>query len=287
MRRLLVTGALGNVGREVVAACAGAPDLTLRTTARRSQEALEHHPQHESVELDFTRRETWAPALVDCDYVFLMRPPPIGDMDATLKPFVDLAYQCGVEHIVFLSVARADQMKWVPHRKVELHLMERHGKAWTLLRPGFFAQNLQDAYRLDIVEDNRLYVPAGNGRVAFLDVRDAAEVAGLIFREPARFSGEALTLTGPEALTFDDVTSVLSTELGRSIRYQAASIPGYAWHLKSRRRLGWMQTVVQTFLHVGLRKGDAETVDPTIGRLLGKPARTLSDYVRQRAAIWR
>lgn len=42
-------------------------------------------------------------------------------MKTTLCPFLDLAYASGVKHVVFLSVARADEVKWVPHREVELH----------------------------------------------------------------------------------------------------------------------------------------------------------------------
>jgi len=284
--RVLVTGALGNVGREVVLACGAAPGLIVRAAERRYEDLRERYPQHETTSFDFTRRETWAPALKDCDCVFLLRPPPLGDMSATLNPFVDVAYQSGIKHIVFLSVMRANEMTWVPHRKVELHL-ERHGAGWTVLRPGFFAQNLQDAYRRDIVEDGRLYVPAAQGRVAFLDVRDLGEVVSQIFHDPCSFLGKAITLTGPEALSFDEVASVLSGELARPIRYEAASIAGYAWHLRRRRGLNWTQIAVQTFLHVGLRNGDAERVEPALPQVLGKPARRLSEYISRERSSWR
>lgn len=206
-------------------------------------------------------------------------------MNATLNPFVTAAYAAGVQHIVFLSVAGADRMKWVPHRKVELHLQSQ-GADWTVLRPGFFAQNLGDAYRRDIVEDNRLYVPAGQGRVAFLDVRDAGEVTAKIFEKPEPFRAKALTLTGPEAITFDQVARLLSSVLGRAIRYEPASIPGYVWHLHGNRQLPWMQVAVQTFLHVGLRGGDAERVESTVAELLGKPARSMREYLERAAAEW-
>ena len=258
----------------------------MRVTDRNPTRLVETFPQHEAVKLDFLDRATWRSALDGCDQVFLLRPPPIGDMDATLIPFVDAAYASGVRHIVFLSVAGADRLKWVPHRKVELHLIAT-GKGFTLLRPGFFAQNLKDAYRRDIVEDDRLYVPAGVGRVAFLDVRDAGAVAARVFEEPTAFQGQALTLTGPEALTFDQVAALLSTALGRVIRYETASIPGYAWHLRRRRGMPWMQIVIQTVLHVGLRRGDAERVEPTIERVLGRPPLALQDFIERTVGTWR
>ena len=284
MGRILVTAALGNVGGEVVGACA-ARRLEVRAADRDSGVLTARFPQHETVRLDFLDRTTWPSALKGCEQVFLLRPPPIGDMENTLIPFVDTAYSSGVRHIVFLSVAGAERMKWVPHRKVELHLMAT-GKDFTLLRPGFFAQNLKDAYRRDIVEDDRLYVPAGQGRVAFLDVRDAGAVAARVFEEPARFRGEALTLTGPEALSFDEVADILSARVGRLIGYVPASIVGYAWHLRRKRAMSWTQVVIQTILHVGLRRGDAERVEPTVERLLGRPPSSMREYVERAADTW-
>jgi uncharacterized protein YbjT (DUF2867 family) len=285
MPGVLVTAALGNVGREVVRACAerGLPVRVSDPTLARVRAA---YPEHEAVALDLLDRTTWSPALTGCDAVFLLRPPPIGDMETTLIPFVDEAYAAGVRHVVFLSVAGADRMKWVPHRKVELHLAAK-GAGWTVLRPGFFAQNLKDAYRLDIVEDGRLYVPAAEGRVAFVDVRDAGDVAARIFEDPSAFAGQSLTLTGPEALRFEDVAALLSSTLGRQVRYEPASIAGYAWHLRRRRAMPWMQVVIQTILHVGLRRGDAEAVEPTVERILGRPPGTLRAYIAREAATWR
>jgi uncharacterized protein YbjT (DUF2867 family) len=279
-QRVLVTGASGNVGREVVRACL-AGGFTVRLGSRTGAPS----EQAEVARFDFLDRSTWARALDGARFVFLLRPPAISDMKTTLIPFVDAAYAAGIDHLVFLSVAGAEKSTWVPHRKVELHLEGTHSR-WTVLRPGFFAQNLQDAYRRDICEDDRLYVPASNGRVAFLDVRDAADVAARIFASPEGYARRALTLTGPEAVTFHQVTEMLSTVAGRPIVYTPASIPGYLWHLKRRRSLPAVQAIVQTVLHVGLRRGDAEKVDPTVENILGRPASSLRHYIERHAALW-
>lgn len=283
--RTLVTTGLGNVGGQVARACSER-GLAMRVTDRDPRKLGARFPRAEAGRLDFLDRATWAPALAGCDRVFLLRPPPIGDMATTLLPFVDAAYAAGVAHIVFLSVAGAERMTWVPHRKVELHLIAS-GRGYTLLRPGFFAQNLQDAYRRDLVEDSRLYLPAGAGRVAFLDVQDVGDVAACVLADPARFAGQALTLTGPAALTFDEVAALLTARLGRTIRYQPASVFGYARHLRRRRGLTWTQIVVQTVLHVGLRRGDAERVEPTVARLLGREPRGLAAYLDDALDTWR
>ncbi len=278
---MLVTGAGGNVGREVVRECL-ARGVPVRAADRAPSEP---GAGVERVRFDFLDRSTWAPALAGCDQLFLLRPPPIGDMKRTLCPFVDAAYAAGVRHVTFVSVAGVECMTWVPHHAVERHLAAS-GQRWTCLRPGFFAQNFEDAYRRDIVEDGRLFVPAGNGRVAFVDVRDVAAVACRVFEDPQAHSGRALTLTGPDASTFFEAAAILTRILGRAIRYDPASLPAYVWHLGRRRQMAWMQIAVQTVLHVGLRRGDAEKVESTVEQILGRPARSLEAYVRASAAAW-
>jgi uncharacterized protein YbjT (DUF2867 family) len=283
--RILITTALGNVGAEVARASL-ARGLPVRLTDRDPAKLAARFPGAETARLDFLDRATWPAALAGCDRVFLLRPPPIGDMKTTLIPFVDAAYAAGVTHVAFLSVAGAERMAWVPHRKVELHLIAR-GLGYTLLRPGFFAQNLQDAYRRDLVEDDRLYVSAGAGRVAFLDVHDVGDVAACVLADPARFASQALTLTGPTAITFSEVAALLTARPGRTIRYEPASILGYARHLRRHRGLTWTQIAVQTILHVGLRRGDAEHVEPTVEDILGRPPRDLGAYLDDAGDRWR
>lgn len=189
-----------------------------------------------------------------------------------------------MKHTVFLSVLGAGKNKLVPHHQVERHL-ESSGEGVTLLRPGFFAQNLSDAYYQDIVEDQRLFVPAGQGRAAFVDLRDVAEVAALAFREPLGYRG-AFDLTGPSAYSFQQAAEILSEVLGRSIQYEPASALGYALHLR-RRRMPTAQVLVQTILHVGLRFGQAEGVDGTLERLLGRRPHDLESFIRDHAGLWK
>jgi len=264
MTRVLVTGSTGNVGREVVRA--------LRSRGIERTEA----------KIDFRDRRTFA-GVEGADALFLLRPPAIADVKATLLPFVDEARRRGVRHVVFLSVAGAEKNALVPHHAVERHLMA--GDGWTILRPGFFAQNFGDAYRRDIVDDARVIVPAERGLVAFVDVRDVAEIAAQAFASPAEHDRRAYTLTGPEAIDFETAAALLSEALGRSIRYDRASILRYVLHLRARG-MPWAQIAVQTILHAGLRLGQAERVDPTLERLLDRRPRTLREYFADHRDTW-
>ncbi|MDX2088824.1 MAG: NAD(P)H-binding protein [Kofleriaceae bacterium] len=265
---ILVTAAQGTVGREVVRALA-ARETALRAADRQT--------------LDFADARTFDTALAGCDAVFLLRPPAISDVKRTLNVFIQRARAAGVRRFVFLSVAGADKNKLVPHHKVERELMQGP-RDWTILRPGFFAQNFETAYAEDIQRDARIYVPAGNGLVTFVDVRDLAEVAAAALTDD-QHAGQAYTLTGPEPVSFATAADLLSRELGRPIRYVPASILGYARHLRGRG-LPLTQIAVQTILHAGLRFGQAAQVDPTLGTLLGRPARTLRDYLHDRRDVF-
>ncbi len=252
--------------------------------AVRAPDLVDPEPGVEPVELDLFRPETFGPAVHGARGVLLLRPPPVSRVGPTLNALTDAAVSAGVEHIVFSSVAGADTNRVVPHHRVETHLRD-HAPSWTVLRPGFFAQNLADAYRRDIVEDDRIHLPAGAGRVAFIDTRDIGDAAASVFDDPDPHRGRGYALTGPRAVSFDDVAAMLTRVLGRTIGYQPATVLGYVRHLRGQH-LPLARVAVQTVLHTGLRRGDAQRVDPTLGQLLGRPPRTLEEYVAEYAATW-
>lgn len=284
-RQIVVTGSTGNVGREVVRALAACA-LGVRAADRHPQRVRAvFGPIAEPTHLDFHDTTTFPAAVQGCDGLFLLRPPAITNVKATLNRLIDIACDRGVRHIVFLSVAGAARNVLVPHHAVEAHLMNA-SCGWTILRPGFFAQNLGDAYRADILLDRRIFVPAGAGRAAFVDVRDVAEVVARVFLAPSQHDHEAYTLTGPEAVSFAEAASFLSEAIGATIRYEPATLAGYIRHLRARG-LPFGQVLVQTVLHLGLRFGQAARVDPTLERLLQRPSHSLRDYVRAHADTWR
>lgn len=276
---VLVTGASGTVGR-LVAEALRTRGAVVRAGVRRINEV---EPDLLPVELDFLRPETFPAAVAGSGAMFLLRPPAISKVGPTLNALVDCAVQAGVRRVVFLSVIGAGRNPLVPHHRVERHL-ERAALAHTFLRPGFFAQNFEDAYRLDILEDDRILVPAGSGRIAFVDVRDIAELAALALTNPVHHAGRAYDLTGPAALAFDEAASQLSRILRRTIRYEPASVGAYARHLRARG-MPSAQIAVQAVLHLGLRFDQAERVDPSLGALIGRPPHSLQSYFEAEAPL--
>jgi uncharacterized protein YbjT (DUF2867 family) len=280
---VLVTGATGNVGKAVIEVLT-ASDIGVTAAVADLHKYRARDSIRKAVQLDFHEPTTFASALRGIDSLFLMRPPAISKMSPTLNRLITVASTMGVKHIVFLSVAGAQTNRIVPHHRVEVHLA-KSGVSYTILRPGFFANNLGDAYREDIRTDHRLFVPAGAGRVAFIDARDIAAVVALIARNPADHVGRGYTLTGSNAYSFAEVAELLTRQLGTTIGYTPASILGYIKHLR-QRKLAVPQILVQTILHVGIRTGSAAGVDPTLMHLLGRNSLTMNDYIEAHRNLW-
>ncbi len=275
---VLVSGPTGTVGAPLVALLTerGTPVVAGARDPSRFGGAVPCRA------LDFERPQTFPAALDGITRVFLMRPPAISDTTRYLAPFVEAAQRFGVEQVVFLSVMGVNRV--MPHWAVERDL-RASTMAWTFLRPAFFAQNLQTAYRDDIRDHDAIRVPAGLGRTSFVDTRDVAAVAALVLGDPGPHVGAAYTLTGPGALNYHQVASLLSVELGRPITYQPPTLLAYRRTLL-RHGFPGSYVTVQLLINLIARVGLAAHITDTVPRLLGRPATPLATYLHDHRRYW-
>jgi uncharacterized protein YbjT (DUF2867 family) len=280
---ILVTGATGNVGRELVKLLhrQGHP---LRAAVISKQDA-QNLPQADVpwAVVDFGEPASFAPAFNGVSRLFLMRPPQISDIDRFIKPVIDYAASNGVRQIVFLSLIGAEKNRIVPHAKVE-KLLQAGPTPYTLLRCGFFMQNLSTTHRQDIAEQGDIFVPAGRGKTAFIDVRDIAAVAARVLTEPGH-DNRAYPLTGSEALDYDQTAAIFTDVLGRPIRYSSPTPWRFAWRMWRRGNpLSYVGVV--SAIYMTTRFGLADGVDPTAATLLGRPPITMRQFVTDHAQVW-
>ena len=209
---ILITGASGTVGSEVVKALGG--------SAAKVRAGYRTRPQNipkgvESVALDFDKPETIRPALAGVETVFLL-----STMVEPERKVVDEAKRAGVKRIVKLSVNGAAEEgftfgRW--HRAVERHL-EASGVPWTFLRPAGFMQNFFNYMGETIRKQSAIYTSAGNGAGAHIDARDIGAAAARVLTGKGH-EGKAYALTGPQALPYAQAAEILSRVLGREIKY--------------------------------------------------------------------
>lgn len=280
---IFVTGATGNIGREVVKELInmGQPVRAAAIDERDAQGI----PQGVEIALfDFADPASYEPALANVEKIFLMRPPQITDIEHTLNPFVDYAKSAGVRHIVFVSLLGIENNTRVPHYAVEQHIKSRD-IPYTFLRPSFFMQNLNTTHREEIRVRDEIYVPVGDARTSFIDTRDIGAVAARVLTEEGH-ENRAYDLTGAEALDYFQVAEVFSAVLDRKIAYQNPSALGFIWY-SWRRGIPLKFVLVMSMLYASTRSGMADVVTDDVLQVLGRPPISFRQYVEDYAEAWR
>ena len=169
------------------------------------------------VHIDYTLPSSIENALRGVKQLFMLT--PFTDESVTMgKRIVDAAKKAGVQYIVKLSAAGADAepgitlVRW--HREVEKYI-EASGIPYTHLRPNSFMQNFINFFP---PQNDVIYLPLGEGKVSWVDVRDIAAVAAHVLTHSGH-AGKAYTITGPEALSVTEVSKILSKATGKTISY--------------------------------------------------------------------
>jgi uncharacterized protein YbjT (DUF2867 family) len=283
---ILVTGATGNNGTEIVKRLAAKAQVQVRAMVRNPDRASAIAlPQVEIVEGDFDRPETLLGALAGVERAFLLTPSSERAQSQQIA-FIDAAQQSGVTHIVKLSQFAADARSPVRflryHAAVEAAL-QASGIAYTLLRPNLYMQGLLN-FRSTIATQNAFYAAAGDAKVSAVDVRDIAEVAVAALTESGH-EGKIYELTGPQALTHAEMAEGLSEALGRRVTF--VDIPPEAMR-EALVGVGlpvWQADgLVEDYAHY--RRGEAAAVTSGVRDAIGKEPRSFDEFARDYAAMF-
>jgi len=210
---VLVTGASGTTGSRVAA------QLVARgvavTAANRS--GASPHGTH-GIRFDWYDRSTHETALADVDGAYLIPPSRDADPQAAMAPFLERARAAGVRRVVLLSNAVTSlggPGSGAVHQAIAGMFDE-----WAVLRPSWFMQNVTGNHLLaqSIRARHAITTATRNGRVGFVDAHDIARVAVEALLAPAPLNTD-LILTGPEALSYDDVAAILTDISGQTITH--------------------------------------------------------------------
>jgi len=281
--RILVTGAAGNIGAEIVKRLqARKADFAVMTHASGGAPAGAGETQGDFLDPASLRR-----AFEGVDTLFLLF-PLVPEMPRMAANAVAAAKAAGVRHIVRSSGAGADAASPVAIAKVHGEidaLIRNSGIPFTLLLPTSFMQNLVNFYGAAI-RDGALYAPRGDGATAVIDVRDIADVAVEVLTHPAAHAGQSYTLTGPDNLTDAQMVSAIARQIGRDVRY--VDVPEAA-AVDSLTRMGSPPQVIEWLMSLNhvIKQGWAAGVSPVVETITGRPPRNLADFVRENAAAWK
>ena len=284
MLNILVTGATGNVGKEVVRLLTD-QNCQIYAAVRNPEQAkkiLGDSSKISYVEFDFTNPNTFINAFRQTNKLFLVRPPALANI-REIAPALEAAKQAGIEQIVFLSIVGADRNRIVPHSKIERYINQLEIGA-TFLRAGFFMQNLNTVHLEDIKTRGELFIPAGNGKTSFIDIRDIAAVAIRTLLENEHIN-KVYTLTGSEALRYYQVADIFTEVLNKPIKYTNPSLITFIFTMRSKG-LPINFVLIMAVIYTTTRLGLASQITPETEQLLNRPPLTMRQYIQDYQQYW-
>jgi uncharacterized protein YbjT (DUF2867 family) len=285
---ILITGATGNVGRQVVQQLVnrGANVRVLvRDPAKSNFPASVNVAQGDLLDVDALRL-----AFKGVSTLFLLNAVVPDEFTQALVA-LKLAREAGIDRLVYLSVIHSDRYLNVPHFAGKFgveRMLDQMGFGATILRPAYFMDN--DHTIKDVVLGYGVYpMPIGDKGLAMIDSRDIGEIAAIELLRRDRATGplplERINLVGPDTLTGEAIAGIWSAALNRPISYGGNDTGGFEKNLRNFMP-GWMaydmRLMSERFLTAGMvpEAGDVERLT----KLLGRPLRSYHDFAAGIAA---
>jgi len=279
---ILITGASGNVGKEVLKQMAQT-GVRVRAAFQSVSKAAVAPSGVEIVTMDYNRPETVKAALKGVERVFLVG-PPTQNLPALERKAVDEIKRSGVAHLVKLSAMGGRAAVFTRQHADSEDYIKSTGVPYTFLRPNSFMQNFVNFNASTINSQNAFYGCQGNGKVSHIDIRDVAAVAVKILTEGGH-TGATYTLTGPEALTNARIARILSEDLGREIRYVDLPAEQLKQALLAAGVPEWSATALVD-LQLLYGKDGASAVTHDVEQLLGRKPVSIEQFSRDHRAAF-
>ena len=288
---VLVTGATGNVGKEIVKQLVSSVSSSVQIRAAvHSQNSANKLAQYaktvEIVTMDYNKPETVAAALHNVSTLYLLTLPSLHMSDTSLKVISEAKKQ-GVEYIVKQSVFGADAEPGILigrlHRQEE-KIIEESGIAYTFMRPSAFMQNLVNYFGYTIKTQNAIFLPAGEGKVSFVDARDIAAVAAklLLRTHGTQYDNRAVVVTGSEALSYGQCAEVISKQADRQTAYIDITEDDARKGLKAMGTEDWLiEAILEEFRQTKL--GNRSKTINTMEEILGRKPNSFENFVKDYA----
>ena len=231
---------------------------------------------------DWEAPETWAPAIQGTRSAYVTYQPDLAvpRAEATIKAFMRVAAEAGLEHIVLLS-GRGEEGAQLAEQA-----LITSGIAWNIVRCSWFNQNFSENFMLEGILSGELILPAVDALEPFIDVDDIVDVAVATLTE-SRHRNKVYELTGPDALSFAQCIEEISEALGRPVKYTPIPVDPYINALKEQGVPEDYQWLLRELFTV-VFDGRNSQVMTGVEEALGRPATDFKTYVQKTIAsgVW-
>ena len=286
--KVLVTGATGTVGSELVKALLQR-GADVRALTRKQPNPGTFPGAVEIALGDLTDPLSVAEAMKGVHKLFLLNGNVADELTQALTAY-GLAKKAGLKHVTYLSVFKADQFLEVPHFAAKSTVEEAlrvGGLPYTILRPGYFFQN--ERRLKPVLTGPGVYpIPAGNQGLAAVDVCDIAEAAAISLTQEGH-AGKTYDLVSSEMLSGPGAAATWSKLLGKKITYAGhADFDGFEAQLRKTGMPSWaaydLRVMFQGYVEGGLTNTEDQTA--RFAALLGHQPRTYSNFAAELAKEW-
>lgn len=274
MSAVLVTGGTGTTGSRVARRLAAEGHDVRVGTRSPAQEG--------EVPFDWFDPGTHESAMTNIDAIYLVAPTNVWKVLDAMRGGLETALALGVRRFALLSSSafpEGSPMMGEVHAYLRAHAPE-----WIVLRPSWFMQNLINQHGSTIRTNGAIYTATGNGRVPLIDADDIAAVATRALVDENMPSGE-LVLTGPEALSYDEVAESLSASLGRPITHHTLDGDTLAARLQASG-LEPAYAGLLAALDLAIATGSEDRVTDTVARVTGRPPADLITFINTEIGRW-
>jgi len=283
--KILITGATGTIGSFLVDQLLVQGEK-LRVLTRSRENARKFAARGVRAFIgDFDDPESLAPALEGVESLFLLSSasPQQVELQGNM---IAAAREAGVRRLIKLSASCAGPDLPTPikrwHYQTEQQIISS-GISYTFLRPNCFMQNTLK-WAATIRDKGLFYMPIENAVVSQVDARDIAAVAAAVLLSSGH-EGQTYEITGPEALSFEEVAAHLSSALDRKIRYVRTSFEESCQHMIESGMEEWLAAAVTQTYRL-MKEGGAALVTDVVARLTGREPIAFSHFTRYYAAVF-
>ncbi len=288
MKTILITGATGNIGMEVIHYLSELnSDTEILAAVRNIEKAkktFKNYPALHYRKFDFENEETFSEAFNQVDMLFLLRPPHISDVEV-FRPLLQAAHNKGIKNIVFLSVQGAEKSKVIPHNKIERLILELPFN-YIFVRPSYFMQNLTTTLLPEIINKQCITLPSGKAKFNWIDVKNIGEASANLMLKFDNNKNQAHEITGTENKSFGEVTALMSKILDQKIAFHAVN-PVRFYFRKKKEGVESGFALVMTILHFLPRFQAEPRISDNYQKLTGKFPTRLQEFVEREKEIIR
>jgi uncharacterized protein YbjT (DUF2867 family) len=281
---ILVIGGRSKIGAALIAELLDRGQQ-VRVLTRAGESAAALPDGAEAVTGDLADEGSLVAAMTGADRVFLLSSPH-PDAVRWHHNAIDAARRTEVQLLVRSSILGADRDS--PAEFISAHTdcdryLEESGLPYAIVRPNLFLQNIPESTIPSIDGAGTFYADAGQARISMVDTRDVGAVAAVVLTEPGH-AGAGYDVTGPEALSYDDVAAKLTETMGRRISYADVPDDAVRQALLGAGLTPWFAGALvglyQDYRRSGA-DGYAAQVTGTVAELTGRPARSLDDLLAE------